>query len=250
MWHASYLSCMQEIPERSANGGSAAETPLLDRLRTLVLSGEYPPGAPLPELFLAQEFQVSRTPVREALKQLETEGLVEIRPRVGTFVRQPTHREIVELFELKSGLEALAAGLFARRGNVPELALLRRNLADSAEAVRRGDRDRYAALVHEFHHALISGADNRKLAEHYERLMNQLAYHRLVVKAVEQPGRLRDSQHEHESIVLAIEARDHVGAELATRAHVDASSTATMRALATEDAGRGGAGIEQAEGTA
>lgn len=229
---------MQEKSERFTNGTEGnGETPLLDRLRILVLSGEYPPGAPLPELFLAQEFQVSRTPVREALKQLENEGLVEIRPRVGTFVRQPTRREIVELFELKSGLEGLAAGLFARRGDVPELDALRHNLAASAEAVRRGDRALYAVLVHEFHSVLIAGADNRKLSEHYDRLMNQLAYHRLVRKAVDQPGRLRDSLHEHESIVLAIEARDHIGAELATRQHVDASSSATMRALATEEPG-------------
>ena len=227
---------MQEISERAGNGAGTAETPLLDRLRALVLGGEYPPGAPLPELFLAEEFRVSRTPIREALKQLENEGLVEIRPRVGTFVRQPTHREIVELFELKSGLEALAAGLFARRGAVAELEALRRNIVASAEAVRRGDSAHYAALVHEFHHALIAGAGNSKLSEHYARLMNQLAYHRLVRKAVDQPGRLRDSQHEHESIVIAIEARDHIGAELATRRHVDASSEATMRALATEEA--------------
>lgn len=218
--------------ERVRPGGDA---PLLDRLRALVLGGEYAPGALLPELFLAQEFQVSRTPVREALKQLENEGLVEIRPRVGTFVRKPTRREIIELFELKSGLEGLAAGLFARRGNVPELDLLRRNLEASSDAVRRGDGAQYASLVHEFHDLLIRGADNRKLAEHYERLMNQLAYHRLVQKSVSQPGRLRDSLHEHESIVLAIQSRDHVGAELATRQHVDASSDATMRALASED---------------
>ncbi|WP_405218571.1 GntR family transcriptional regulator [Agrococcus sp. Ld7] len=230
---------MQETFERSDISVGAAETPLLDRLRTFVLGGDYPPGAPLPELFLAQEFQVSRTPIREALKQLENEGLVEIRPRVGTFVREPTRREIVELFELKSGLEALAAGLFARRGAVAELEALRRNLVASAEAVRRGDGSRYAALVHEFHHALVAGADNSKLIEHYGRLMNQLAYHRLVRKAVDQPGRLRDSQHEHESIVIAIEARDHIGAELATRRHVDASSEATMRALATEAADGG-----------
>ncbi|MGC5076644.1 GntR family transcriptional regulator [Agrococcus sp. DT81.2] len=241
---------MQETSERSGTGAGGAETPLLDRLRTLVLSGDYPPGAPLPELFLAQEFQVSRTPIREALKQLENEGLVEIRPRVGTFVRQPTHREIVELFELKSGLEALAAGLFARRGSVPELDALRRNLVASADAVRRGDGAAYAALVHEFHHGLIHGADNSKLTEHYERLMNQLAYHRLVRKSVGQPGRLRDSQHEHESIVLAIEARDHIGAELATRRHVDASSEATMRALATEEhaAEKGSDGTDSATG--
>ena len=226
---------MQEPSEPLSDVESAAkELPLLDRLRALILSGDYPPGALLPELFLAQEFNVSRTPIREALKQIENEGLVEIRPRVGTFVRQPTRREIVELFELKGGLEGLAAGLFARRGNVPELDALRRNVAASRDVVRRGDSTLYATLVHEFHNALISGSDNRKLSEHYGRLMNQLEYHRLVVKSIDQPGRLGASLHEHENIVLAIEAKDHVGAELATRQHVDASGASVFRALATE----------------
>ena len=225
---------MQEFEASSTNGSDADETPLLDRVRRLVLSGEFPPGAPLPELFLAQEFNVSRTPIRESLKQLENEGLVEIRPRVGTFVRRPTRREIVELFELKGGLEGLAAGLFARRGVVPELDVLRRNAEASSIAVRLGDRTRYAALVHEFHDTIIAGADNRKLAEHYERLMNQLAYHRLVLKSVDQPGRLGFSLHEHDRIIAAIEARDHVGAEHMMRQHVEASSAAVLRALADE----------------
>lgn len=228
---------MQQTTEMHSNESAAPNgAPLLDRLRRLVLSGEFPPGAPLPEIFLAQEFNVSRTPIRETLKQLENEGLVEIRPRVGTFVRQPTRREIVELFELKGGLEGLAAGLFARRGAVPELDLLRRNVELSADAVRAGDSSRYAALVHEFHNALIAGADNRKLSEHYDRLMNQLAYHRLVLKSVDQPGRLGFSLREHESIVTAIEARDHVNAELMMRQHVEASSATVLRALAAESA--------------
>lgn len=229
---------MQETTETASEVTTAAnEAPLLDRLRRLILSGDYPPGALLPELFLAQEFNVSRTPIREALKQIEQEGLVEIRPRVGTFVRQPTRREIVELFELKGGLEGLAAGLFARRGAVPELEVLRRNVEASRQAVRSGDAKLYAALVHEFHNVLISGSDNRKLSEHYERLMNQLEYHRLVVKSVDQPGRLGASLHEHESIVLAIAAKDHVGAEIAMRQHVDASGASVFRALATEAPG-------------
>ena len=82
---------------------------LLDRIRRLVLGGDFPPGAVVPEAFLAQEFDVSRTPIREALKQLQHEGLVEIRPKVGTFVREPTRREIIELFQLKESLEGLAA---------------------------------------------------------------------------------------------------------------------------------------------
>lgn len=225
------FSCMQESAKFTTDGGFEGDAPLLDRLRQLVLSGEYPPGSPLPEIFLAEEFDVSRTPIREALKQLENEGLVEIRPRVGTFVRQPTRREIVELFELKEGLEGLAAGLFARRGEVPELDELRSNILAAEAAVSRGDEAAYASLVHDFHHSLVRGADNSKLLEHYDRLMNQLAYHRLVTQAIHQPGRLGSSLTEHIRVVNAIEARDHVGAEIAMRAHVNASSAAVFRAI-------------------
>jgi DNA-binding GntR family transcriptional regulator len=208
--------------ERAVN---SRET-LLDKLRKLVLSGEYPPGAPLPELFLAEEFEVSRTPVREALKQLENEGLVEIRPKVGTFVRIPTRREIAELFQLKESLEGLAANLLATRGPVPELDVLRRNVETSESAERRGDSVRYAELVHEFHWAIVKGADNSKLAEHYGRLMNQLAYHRIVLETVERPARMRASVREHRSVLEAILDKDPAGAELAMRSHVHASSRA------------------------
>src|SRR5688500_10178007 len=115
---------MQQITPLGLSDEAYADLPLLERLRRLVTSGTYPPGDPMPELVLAQEFGVSRTPIREALKQLENEGLVEIRPRVGTFVRTPTRREIVELFQLKESLEGLAANLLARRGPTSELATL------------------------------------------------------------------------------------------------------------------------------
>lgn len=205
-----------------------SEPTLLDRMRELVLSGEYPPGAPLPEVFLAQQFEVSRTPIREALKQLENEGLVEIRPKVGTFVRVPTRREIAELFQVKESLEGLAASLLARRGSVPELATLRRNVADSERAAANGDAEAYAELVHEFHWTIVLGSDNLKLVEHYGRLMNQLAYHRLVLQSVLRPGRIRFSVGEHAAILAAIADKDHVAAEFAMRGHVGASSLAAL----------------------
>ncbi len=167
-------------------------------MRRLVVSGAVEPGQLLPEIALAEEFEVSRTPIREALEQLEREGLVEIRPRVGTFVRKPTGREIVELFQLKESLEGLAAGLMARRGDVPEeLRRLERNIELENEAVRADDHVAYGDLVHDFHSLLVAGADNHKLSEHYELLMNQLAYHRIVSRTIQQPGRLSASQHEH-----------------------------------------------------
>lgn len=207
---------------------------LLDRLRGMVVSGSFTPGSPLGETALAAEFSVSRTPIREALKQLEREGLVEVRPRVGTFVRKPTSREILELFQLKESLEGLAASLLAQRGDVPELRSLIRNVEEEQEAVRAGDKSSYAALVHEFHHTLVSGADNQKLAEHYELLMNQLAYHRIVKQTLTLPGALDVSFNEHAQIVAAIQSKDPLGAELTTRRHISRTRESATIALLDE----------------
>jgi len=215
---------MQHVMREIVEADASTEGSLLDRVRRLVLSGDFPPGAPLSEVFLAQEFEVSRTPIRETLKQLQHEGLVEIRPKVGTFVKEPTRREIVELFQLKEGLEGLAAGLLARRGPVPELKVLERNIAESDQAAADQDATRYAELVHEFHRTIITGSDNSKLVEHYDRLMNQLAYHRLVLRTAEHPGRIKASTSEHRVVLEMIRDKDHFGAEAAMRNHVYASA--------------------------
>src|SRR6476646_4382763 len=140
----------------------ADDVALLTRLRELVLGGEYGPGTSLSEVKLAQYFDVSRTPVREALKQLQIEGLVEIRPKVGTFVRQITRREIVEMFEMKETMEGMAARLMARRGRIPELDILEANLETSEQVVNGTDSTRYSDLVHEFHETIVNGSDNNK----------------------------------------------------------------------------------------
>lgn len=212
----------------NARAGDTAEMSLLDKVRSHVLGLGYEPGSLVPEAALASEFNVSRTPIREVLKQLEIEGLVEIRPRVGTFVRRPTRRELIELFQLKESLEGLAANLLAWRGPVPELATLERNLADSDAAAQAGDSEAYAELVHEFHWTLMRGADNHKLYEAYERLMNQLAYHRLVTRSVSDPNRLAASGREHRAVVDAIRQKDPLGAEFAMRNHVHASSRVAL----------------------
>lgn len=201
-----------------------------------MVGGAFVPGDLLGESALAEEFEVSRTPIREALKQLEREGLVEIRPRVGTFVRKPTAREILELFQLKESLEGLAASLLAQRGDVPELRRLEQNVRNEHDAVQAGDQGAYASLVHDFHHTLVAGSDNQKLSEHYELLMNQLAYHRIVNQTLAMPGRLDRSLNEHMLIVEAIKSKDPLSAELTARRHVaQTRQSATLAGLDTQE---------------
>jgi DNA-binding GntR family transcriptional regulator len=210
---------------------ASAQQTLLERIRGLVLGGDYEPGAALSEVRLAEHFAVSRTPVREALKQLQVEGLVDIRPKVGTFVRRMTRREIVEMFEVKEILEGMAARLMARRGPLPEWSVLEANLVASERAARHADVAAYAPLVHDFHELLIKGSDNLKLAEHYRTLMNQLAYHRLVLRSVQHPGRLADSVAEHRRVFSLITEKDGYGAELAMRDHVAHSAREVLTDL-------------------
>jgi DNA-binding GntR family transcriptional regulator len=210
---------------------SSIQGRVIDETRRRILSGELATGVNLSELALAEEFGVSRTPVREALKQLETEGLVEIRPRVGTFVTQPSRREITELFEMKELLEGAAARLLAQRGPVPELHRLHDNVLEAEAVAARDDTTRYAQLVQEFHDLVVVGADNSKLHAHYRTLMNQLAYSRLVHTSLRQPGRSQQSNDEHRRVLELISAKDGDTAERVMRDHVRASRQALLAGL-------------------
>ncbi|NJC63053.1 GntR family transcriptional regulator [Planosporangium flavigriseum] len=209
---------------RGREEGAEQPESVVDALRRLIVSGELSSHSALSESALAQSFGVSRTPIREALKRLQTEGLVEIRPRVGTFIREPSNREVVELFDVKEMLEGLAARLLAVRGRVLERDQLEENVARSREAVAASEHAKYAELVHEFHNLIIQGSDNIKLAEHYRALMNQLAYHRIVVRTVSNAGRLSSSLEEHERVLARIMDKDRFGAEAAMRDHVRAAA--------------------------
>ena len=207
---------------------------LVADIRRRIIDGDILPGANISELALAEEFGVSRTPVREAFKQLQTEGLIEIRPRVGTFVTAPSRREVTELFEMKELLEGAAARLLAQRGRVPEVEQMEANLRAADEAVSRNDRTHYAELVEEFHNLLIVGADNKKLEAHYRTLMNQLAYARLVHTSLSQPGRALQSDREHNRVLELIVAKDGDSAERVMREHVRASRQALLIGLEAE----------------
>jgi DNA-binding GntR family transcriptional regulator len=219
---------LSTIDEGESTGAS-----LLNAVRDLLLRQD-DDSLPLSEMALAAQFGVSRTPVREVLKQLQGEGLVEIQPRVGTFIRKQSPRELTELFELKEVLEGLAARRMALRGKVPELEQLKINLQQSTIALAASDHDAYAELVHSFHTTLVRGADSQKLMTQYELLMNQLRFHgRFVRQTISIPGRMRLSFEEHLRVFDRLQEKDGYGAEAAMRDHVSASSRQALSETAS-----------------
>jgi DNA-binding GntR family transcriptional regulator len=176
-----------------------------DAIRETIVSGEYAPGAGLSEVALSDELGVSRTPVREALKQLAAEGLVRVVPRVGTFVAEPTRRDVVELFQLRELLEGLGARLCAQRGVAEELL----------EHVATED----------FHTELVRLGDSDKLAQTYRWHMNQMA------AAAPDPRSPAENAAEHRRVLALIAEKDADGAELAMRDHVRGALRARMRAV-------------------
>src|SRR5574340_868595 len=162
--------------ERTSGSGGTARSTVAAQIRQQIIDGTLPPGTALAEVKLSEQFRVSRTPVREALKQLQTEGLIPVRPRVGSFVTMPSLLEINELFEIKEILEGAAARLLAVRGSVPEVELLRANVEEQRAAVAAGDSGLYSRLAAVFHDLILRGSGNRKLQEHHRMMMNQMLY--------------------------------------------------------------------------
>lgn len=183
-----------------------------------IVSGVLEPGTPLDEQELAARFGVSRTPVREAIRQLSASGLVSVRPHRGAVVALPTPRQLDDMFEAMAELEALCAGMAARNMTVPE----RRELEALHESLRKlvheGDPARYHAVNEAFHAAIYAGSHNGYLAEMTLQTRARVApFRRAQFRA---SGRLGGSYKEHDLIVQAILRGDQHGAVQAMRAHI------------------------------
>ena len=188
------------------------------QLEEAIVEGHVEPGARLDEARLADQFGVSRTPVREALQQLAAEGLVTIRPRRGAIVAAPGVGELVALFEAMAELESACAGLAARRMDATGHARLRELHAACTLCMEAMDPDAYYARNVTLHEAIYDGAVNPVLASTTRRMRNRLAaYRRLQLRS---PKRLQASNAEHGEVVEAIIAADEAGARRLMLAHV------------------------------
>ena len=183
-----------------------------------ILAGDLPPGERLDESRLAARFGVSRTPVREALLQLASGGLVEMRPRQGAVVAAMTVQQLLQMFEVMAEMEALCARLAARRMTPAERQTLSSLHETCSEPAENGDVDGYYAANRSFHELIYSGAHNAYLEEQTRSLRNRLSSYRRF--QLNHPGRIDQSLSEHGDVVAAIVAGDADRAADAMRAHV------------------------------
>ena len=189
--------------------------------------GTLPPGSRLLETELAQRLQVSRTPIREAIRRLEADGLVSHLPRVGATVRSLDHSEIMELYEMRLVLEGTAARLAARSATDVEFDELD---AINDEMVQAdGDGEALFHLNQQFHRILIDAARNRFLVRSVNVVHTTLLI--LGPSTLNRTDRAQDAVAEHRAITAALRARDGATAEAEMRAHMGAAHRTRLRML-------------------
>ena len=147
---------------------------LAGQLSNAILTGEFPPGARLDEQQLAGRFGVSRTPVREALRQLATSGLIDVRPRRGAVVASVTPEQLQMMFAAMAEMEAACARLAAAHMTQSERQELRRMQDTMGELVKTGDPDAYADVNTAFHRAIYAGTHNEVIFDFTSKLRSRL----------------------------------------------------------------------------
>lgn len=198
-----------------------------ERLLSEIATGALQPGDRLTETEIAERLQISRTPVREAIRQLEADGLVTHVPRAGATVRTLDYSEVMELYDIRAVLEGAAASFAARAASDIEIAELETINAELAAATDDGARA--FELNRQFHMTLLDAARNRFLAKSMNTLQKTLMI--LGPSTLQETTRAEAAVDEHNAVLDALRARDGDEAETAMRAHIRASHRSRLHQL-------------------
>jgi len=185
-------------------------------LRHGILQGELAPGQRLRSDALANELRVSRTPVREALRKLEAEGLV-MRSGSGLIVGALSEGELTELFYVREALEGMAARLAAENATPSEMAEIRELLEDMEAVRRRGDVEALRRLTGEFHQMVCRASHNNRLLQSLQALLDTVR--QIKTSTLYGEGRPAEALKGHRNLLRAIEMRDGDRAEKLAREH-------------------------------
>ena len=204
-------------------------------IRDAIAAGTYAPGSRLREEELADDIGVSRTPIREALRRLDAEGVVEFVPNRGAHVASWTDQDLAEIFDLRAVLEGFAARLAARNISDEQVARLR-ELSAEMDALAVGsaaDRlDRISALNNEFHALVVEASGNRQLVQLVAGLVQVPLVHRTFRRYDD--ASLQRSMGHHRELITALERHDVNWAGTVMRSHVYAARAVLEADLADE----------------
>jgi DNA-binding GntR family transcriptional regulator len=201
-----------------------------DLLLSAIEAGELPPGSRLREVELANRFGISRTPVREALKKLEAQGLVMHEPHHGAIVAQLDYSAITELYAMREVLEGTAARLAAIHSTDVEIEVLK-DLARQDRLVMH-DPQLLARNNRKFHAQIHQSARNRYLLGMFQNMRTSLSI--LAGTTLAAPGRSHNALEEHEALISAIEGRDPEAADKAACEHIRRAFRARLELLLNE----------------
>ena len=206
---------------------------LVGRLQTLIINSELKPGTKVPEKQLCEQFGVSRTPLREALKVLASDGLVRLEPNRGAWVTQVTVEEVEEVFPVLGALEALSGELACKHISQAEIEEVRALHAQMIQSYENRDLDAYFSINQKIHRAILLAARNSTLTTSCQALSLRMQRARYLANMSE--GRWFDAVQEHEKILHYLEARD--GPNLATTllAHMDAKRASVVKWLQSQE---------------
>ncbi|HHW14918.1 MAG TPA: GntR family transcriptional regulator [Firmicutes bacterium] len=202
---------------------------VFEALREAIIQGRLHPGERLMEIQLAEELGVSRTPVREAIRKLELEGLVLMIPRKGAYVSEISMKDIADVFEIRRALEGLAARLAAERATEQEIERLERALVKIAEIAQAEDLDGAVALDTDFHEELMAASHNPRLSQLVSNLREQIQRFRLT--SLSHPGRVKLAVEEHRKIVDAIASHDADLAQNLAYEHIENAENSLMEVI-------------------
>ncbi|MEO6014518.1 MAG: GntR family transcriptional regulator [Devosia sp.] len=214
-----------QISRRSATLRVAVE----DTLRRAIATGVFLPGQRLIERELCELTGVGRTSIREALRQLEAEGLITTYPHRGPVVTVVTYKEAIQLYEIRAVLESFAGQEFAHRGSPQAIERLGAAADAFATAADRGDKVALVAAKSSFYDCLMEGSGNVFVRQMLTGLHNRIT--QLRVTSMTQPGRLEHSVREIRDIVSAIKDRNAQRAAMACKYHVEMASRVALEYL-------------------
>jgi DNA-binding GntR family transcriptional regulator len=215
---------------------AALHEQVAQRLRTMLVEGRIAPGAKLNERELSELLQVSRTPLREAIKMLAAEGLVELLPNRGAAAVSLTETDILNTFEVMAGLEAQSGELAAQRITEDEFAEIQAMHFEMLAAYTRRDLSAYYSLNARIHRAINAAARNPVLSAVYNQVNARLQALRF--RSNQDGAKWKRAVKEHEQMILALAARDGAAMREVALTHLRNKRDTVLELLREAEAGR------------